>query len=326
MSYIRRFQTGGFAMIRVGIVVYPGFQLLNLAILTVFEYTNMSLPEPLYKVSLLSEEGGLVKASAGVEVGTEPFGTARYDTLIVTGDNEANEVSPALLAFLRKAARRTRRLGATCSGAFNLAQAGLLAGKRATTHWYHAAKMRREFPDVKMEEDSIFVQDANIWTSAGATAAIDLVLAFVEQDVGADMAKLVAKKMVIYHRRAGGQSQYSALLEMLPRTDRIHKALTYAKDHLSNELSVEELAEVVHLSARQFSRAFRDETGHSPAKAVERLRTEAARLMIESGNIPMDTVAKDTGFGDPDRMRRAFLRAYGQPPQVIRRANRPGAA
>lgn len=135
-----------------------------------------------------------------------------------------------------------------------------------------------------------------------------------------DVAKLVAKKLVVYHRRMGGQSQHSALLEIAPRTDRIQKALSYAKSHLSQRLSVEELANAVHLSPRQFSRAFADETGMTPAKAIERLRMETARLMLESSSVPIETVAKDTGFGDPNRMRRAFVRMYGQAPQVIRRA------
>lgn len=309
-------------MIRVGVVVYPGFQLLTLAVLSVFEYANMSLDEPLYAHALLSEHGGPVASSCGVEVGTRPLGRARYDTVLVVGDTVVTEGSPALLAFLRKAARSSRRLGAACTGAFNLAQAGLLGGKRATTHWAHVPKMRRDHPDVQVEEDSIFVQDGAVWTSAGATACIDLGLALVEEDAGADVAKLVAKRMVVYHRRTGGQSQHSALLEMLPRTDRIQKALTYAKSHLKDELSVEALAEAAHLSPRQFGRVFREETGQTPAKAVERLRTEAARLMIESQHLPIETVARETGFVDPDRMRRAFLRAYGQPPQVIRRASR----
>jgi transcriptional regulator GlxA family with amidase domain len=158
-----------------------------------------------------------------------------------------------------------------------------------------------------------------VWTSAGMTACIDLALALVEADLGPEAARLVARKMVVYHRRAGGQSQYSALLELEPRSDRIQSALAYAKAHLDQELSVEALADVVHLSPRQFSRAFRAETGQTPAKAVETLRIEAARLMLESGRHPVDIVARDTGFGDRNRMRRAFLRAFGQSPQAIRR-------
>jgi transcriptional regulator GlxA family with amidase domain len=196
------------------------------------------------------------------------------------------------------------------------------AKNSATTHWAHVGKMKRDHPEVRLEEDSIFVQDGSVWTSAGATACIDLGLALVEQDCGADVAKLVAKRMVVYHRRMGGQSQHSVMLELTPRTDRVQKALTYAKSHLMNELSVEELLEVAHLSPRQFGRVFREENGQTPAKAIERLRTEAARLMIESQHLPIETVARDTGSDDPDRIRQAFIRAYGQPPQVFRRANR----
>ena len=307
-------------MIRIGILVSPQFQLLSLAMVTVFEYTNQSREQPLYSVALLSEQGGPVMSSSGVEVSTAAFGEGRYDTLIVAGGDDSAIGSPALIDYLRRSASHTRRLGGPCTGAFNLAEAGLLDGRRATTHWFHAISMRHQYPQVKLREDSIFIEDGGIWTSAGATACIDLALAFVEGDAGAEMARLVAKKLVVYHRRQGGQSQHSALLEMAPRTDRIQKALAYAKRNLHQRLSVEELAEAVHLSPRQFSRAFTDETGMTPAKAVERLRMETARLMVESSTVPIETVARDTGFGDPDRMRRAFLRAYGQAPQMIRRA------
>ena len=170
-----------------------------------------------------------------------------------------------------------------------------------------------------MEEDRIFIIDGPVWTSAGMTAGIDLALAMIEQDLGADVARAVAKKLVVYHRRAGGQSQFSALLELEPKSDRIQSALAYAKRNLASKpLTVEQLAEAAHLSPRQFSRAFRAETGQSPAKAVENLRVEAARLMMEQSRHPIDVIARQTGFADRDRMRRAFLRAFGQPPQVIR--------
>jgi transcriptional regulator GlxA family with amidase domain len=175
---------------------------------------------------------------------------------------------------------------------------------------------------VKVLEDRIFVNDDGLWTSAGATACIDLTLAFVEDDLGVDVAKAVAKKMVIYHRRMGAQSQHSALLEIGPRADRIQKALSYAKSHLQHELTVDRLAEVVHLSARQFARAFTEATGTTPAKAIERMRIEAAQLLLQSSSHPIETIAKDTGFGDPERMRRAFIRALGQTPQAIRRVHR----
>lgn len=309
-------------MLRIGIVLYQGFQVLNLAVTTVFELTNMTAGKDVYEVVLLSEHGGPVPCSSGFSVQTQPFDKRRFDTVLVVGDNEVNEPTPALIAFLKRSARTSRRIGATCTGAFSLAQSGLLDGRRATTHWYFAGQLREAYPRVKMEEDRIFIIDGPIWTSAGMTACIDLALALVEKDMGAEIARLVAKKLVVYHRRAGGQSQFSALLELAPRSDRIQTALAYAKQHLHAELSVEQLADAAHLSPRQFSRAFRAETGQSPAKAIEHLRLEAARLMLESGRHPIEVIARDTGFGDRERMRRAFLRAFGQPPQTIRRSSR----
>lgn len=309
-------------MLRIGIVLYPGFQVMNLAVSTVFEFANLALGKPAYEVTLLSEHGGPVPASAGFAVHTQPFDESRFDTVLVVGDNEIIEPSPALLDFVQQAARTSRRIGATCTGAFNLAQAGILDGRRATTHWFFAAKFRHDYPNVALEEDRIFIIDGPVWTSAGMTACIDLALALVEKDFGVEVARQVARKLVVYHRRAGGQSQFSALLELAPRSDRIQTALAYAKQHLHTALSVEQLAEAAHLSPRQFSRTFRAETGQSPAKAVEHLRLEAARLMLESGRHPIDVIARETGFGDRERMRRAFLRAFGQPPQAIRRTTR----
>jgi transcriptional regulator GlxA family with amidase domain len=170
-----------------------------------------------------------------------------------------------------------------------------------------------------VEEDRIFIIDGPVWTSAGMTAGIDLALAMVEADHGADLARSVARKLVVYHRRAGGQSQFSALLELEPKSDRIQNALAYARGNLRAPLTVDGLAEVARLSPRQFSRAFHAETGQSPAKAVEHLRVEAARLMLEQSRHPIDMIADETGFADGERMRRAFLRTLGQPPQAIRR-------
>ena len=306
-------------MLRIGMVLYPGFQTMNLGVVAVLETANFTAPHPLYEIVLLSEAGGLVRSSAGFSVDTQAFDRSKFDTLLVVGDNEATVAPPSLVAFLQKAAKRCRRIGATCTGAFNLAQAGILDGRKATTHWRFASRLQREYSKINVEQDRIFIIDGPVWTSAGMTACIDLALALVEKDLGPEVARLVAKKMVVYHRRAGGQSQYSALLELEPRSDRIQSALTYAKEHLDKELLVEELAEAAHLSPRQFSRAFRAETGQTPAKAVENLRIEAARLMLESGRHPIDIVARDTGFGDRNRMRRAFLRVFGQPPQMIRR-------
>jgi transcriptional regulator GlxA family with amidase domain len=312
-------------MQRIGFIVLPGFQVMSLAALSVFEFANKEMGEPVYDVRLLSETGGSIRSSIGISVATEPFDNTNLDTLIVGGSAVIGSLTPGVIKFLRRALRRYRRVAATCTGAFILAEAGLLDGRRATTHWYRARELQARFPKVKVEEDRIFIIDGPVWTSAGMTAGIDLALAMIEKDLGAEVARLVARKLVVYHRRAGGQSQFSALLELEPKSDRIQSALAYAKRNLDTALTVGQLAEAAHLSPRQFSRAFRAETGQSPAKAVENLRLEAARLMMEQSRHPIDAIARQTGFADRDRMRRAFLRAFGQPPQAIRRNARAKA-
>ena len=304
---------------RIGFVVLPGFQMMSVAALSVFEFANREIGEPVYDVHLLSETGGSIGSSIGISVATEAFDHTNFDTLMVGGSAVAGSVTPGVIEFLRQALGRSRRVAATCVGAFVLAEAGLLDGRRVTTHWNRARELQARFPKVKVEDDRIFITDGPVWTSAGMTAGIDLALAMVEKDLGADTARSVARQLVVYHRRAGGQSQFSALLELEPKSDRIQSALTYAKRNLGTPLTVGQLAKAVHLSPRQFSRAFRAETGRSPAKAVENLRVEAARLMMEQSRHPIDVIARQTGFADRDRMRHAFLRAFGQPPQVIRR-------
>lgn len=309
-------------MHHIGLIVYPGFQILGLSMCATFELANSAADEPVYSIVLLSEHGGMVPTSAGFAVETTPFDQRPFDTLLVMGDNLIRPVSTGLVEFLRRASQGTRRLGSICTGAIALAEAGLLDGRRATTHWCHAASLQRTYPKVKVEEDRIFINDGNIWTAAGMSACVDLALALVEMDLGAEVARRVARQLVVYHRRAGGQSQFSVMLELEPKTDRIQAALTYARRNLKSALSVEELANAANLSPRQFSRVFHAETGQSPAKAIESLRVESARLMMETGRHSIDVVATDSGFGDRERMRRAFIRAFGQPPQVIQRANR----
>jgi transcriptional regulator GlxA family with amidase domain len=309
-------------MHQIGLIVYPGFQVLGLAMCAAFELANSAGDEPLYRIALLSEPGGLVQTSAGFAVQTEAFDQRTFDTLLVLGDNLIRPVTPGMLEFLRRASLDTRRLGSICTGAIALAEAGLLDGRRATTHWAHVPAFRKAYPNVKVEEDRIFINDGNVWTAAGMSACVDLALALVESDLGVDIARKVARQLVVYHRRSGGQSQFSVMLELAPKTDRIQAALNYAKQNLKSALSVEELASAANLSPRQFSRVFHAETGQSPAKAIESLRVESARLMMETGRHSIDVVATDTGFGDRERMRRAFIRAFGQPPQVIQRASR----
>lgn len=307
---------------RIAFVVFPGFQALDLAALTAFELANARHGVPVYEIDVVSESGGPVRSSFAASVDSARFGTAAYDTVLVCGAMTAVSADPGLIEALRSACARARRTASICTGAFLLAEAGLLDGRRATTHWAHARDLQRRFPKIRVEEDRIFIVDGDVWTSAGMTACIDLSLAMVEADLGPDVSRAIARDLVVYHRRAGGQSQFSALLELEPRSDRIQRSLAFARENLTAELSVERLADVAGLSPRQFSRAFRSETGQSPAKAVENLRMEAARALIEGGRLQNDVVARDAGFGDPDRMRRAFLRAFGQPPQAIKRAAR----
>jgi transcriptional regulator GlxA family with amidase domain len=307
---------------RIGFLLVPDFQVMVFGVTSVFELANNTLPKPVYDVRLISEKGGAVRSSMGYSVLTDPFDGMAFDTVIVGGAIRIGAGSPALISFLNKAMATSRRVSSMCTGAFYLAQAGLLDERRVTTHWAYARQLQADFPKAILEEDRIYIVDGPIWTSAGMTAGTDLALAMVEKDLGSEVAKRVAKKLVMFHRRAGGQLQHSALLELDAKSDRIQSALTYAKNNLRMLLSVDQLADAANLSPRQFSRAFRAETGQSPAKAVESLRVEAARSMMEQGRLPIDVVARETGFADRDRMRRAFLRAFGQPPQAIRRTAR----
>ena len=310
-------------MLRIGYIVVPNFQVMIFGGLTVFELANRLTKEPHYDIHLISEGGGPVRSSLGYSVMTDSFDEGGFDTLIIGGVmTGAYPASAGLIEYLRGAVKSTRRVASMCTGAFFLAQAGVLDDRRATTHWAHARELQTTYPKIKVEEDRIFIIDGPVWTSAGMTAGTDLAVSMVERDLGVKVARIIAKRMVMFHRRAGGQLQHSTLLDLDAKTDRIQTALVYAKSHLHTSLTVDRLAEAANLSVRQFSRAFREETGQSPAKAVENLRLEAARLMVEQGRLPIDIVARETGFADPDRMRRAFLRAFGQPPQVIRRTSR----
>lgn len=306
-------------MLTIGFVLPPGFQIMGLAAASAFELANVNAKQRLYDIRLLSEQGGLVPNSFGISIETRAMARQKVDTLIVSGLVHPVPSSPALIKRVRRLAESSRRIASVCTGAFVLGEAGLLEGRRVTTHWFHARDLQKQFPNARIDEDRIFIVDGPVWTSAGMSAGIDLALGMIESDFGADAARAVAQKLVVYHRRAGGQSQHSALLEMDAKSDRIQSALTYARQNLRAPLTVDELADAAHLSPRQFSRAFRAETGQSPAKAVERLRVEAARVMVEQSRHTIDEVAAETGFADPERMRRAFLRAFGQPPQVLRR-------
>jgi transcriptional regulator GlxA family with amidase domain len=313
-------------MKRLGILVFPGFEILDLAAATAFEVANLVSGRKTYEVAVYSEHGGRVLSSAGIEVETQKLVDPVFDTFLVVGAIGIPPLSEGLVRFVSQAAGASRRTTSVCTGAFLLAAAGVLDGRRATTHWANARELQRRYPAIKVEEDRIFIADGSVWTSAGMTSCIDLSLALVEADLGFEVSKTVAQKMVVYHRRTGGQSQFSAMLELESKSDRIRQALDYAKRNLRKTLSVGELAEVANLSSRQFSRAFRTETGQSPAKAIESLRVEAARSLVEESRHAIDVVARETGFADPERMRRAFIRKFGHPPQTFRRVANQAAA
>lgn len=311
----------------IGVLIFPDFQLLDAAgPIAAFEVAGWLAGQGAgYRLLVLAAAAGPIASSSGAAMVASAIAEAPgLDTLIVAGGTGTRVAmaDAALLAFLREAAGRTRRVTSVCSGAYLLAAAGLLEGRRAATHWRRAADLARRFPGVKVEPDCIFVRDGDIWTSAGISAGIDLSLALITDDLGEAVARRTAQELVVYHRRPGGQSQFSALLEFDRQGSRFGPLLAWARERLSERLPVERLADQAAMSPRHFARAFLAEVGVTPAKAVERLRLEVAREQVEEGQVPIDRIAAATGFGDSERMRRAFLRHFGQPPQALRRSAR----
>ena len=307
----------------LALIIFPGFQLLDAAgPITVFEIAERFVPGS-YELSVQAHGGGQVASSSGICLAAEPLGAGPYDTVMVSGGDGTRALPDLRAAVGWLNAVKARRHTSVCSGAYLLAEAGLLDGRRATTHWSRTHDFARRYPKVTLDADRIFIRDGEVWTSAGITAGIDLALALVEDDLGADIARQVAQQLVVHQRRPGGQSQFSALIDLGGRSGRFAELMDWMRANLAQALSVELLAEHAAMSPRNFARAFASETGTTPAKAVERLRLEAARTAVETGREPIDRVAEMVGFGDPERMRRAFLRAFGQPPQALRRAARP---
>jgi transcriptional regulator GlxA family with amidase domain len=312
----------------IGILVFDDFQILDATgPIAVFEIAYR-LQRKRAPITVFAKSAGAVRSSAGVEICAKSFARAQPDTLIIAGGEGTR--TPAIckdtLAFVRKVAHRGHRVASVCSGTYILAEAGLLDGKRATTHWRQTRDFLQKYPKVRLEADQIYVQDGNIWSSAGITAGIDLSLAMIADEFGEELAQATAKQLVVYHRRSGGQSQFSALLELKAPSGRFKPLLAWAREHLDEDLTVERLAEKANMSPRHFSRSFAAETGVSPSKAVERLRVEVARARVQSGAEPIERIAEVAGFGDAERMRRAFVRTFGQPPQSLRRAARQTSA
>lgn len=309
-------------------LIFPDFQLLDAAgPIAAFEIAERHVPGS-YRLKVAAPRAGAVASSSGATMNAEGLDGAPIDTLVVAGGDGTRPaiLEARLIEWVRGAAGRARRTASVCSGAFILAQAGLLDGRGATTHWSRTADFRRRFPLVRLEPDRIYVRDGAIWTSAGITAGIDLALALIADDLGEVVARATAQQLVVPRRRPGGQSQFSALVDMGGASGRFGMLLDWARARLNEPLGVERLADQAAMSPRNFARAFVREMGMTPAKAVEHLRVEAARSRLETTDDSVEQVAAAVGFGDAERMRRAVLRAFGQPPQALRRAARSTAA
>jgi transcriptional regulator GlxA family with amidase domain len=311
----------------IGILIFPDFQLLDAAgPVSVFEVAGR-LAGCRTVIKLLALASGPVRSSSGVEMRAFNFNSVRgLTTLIVAGGwgVAAAAHCSATLRFVRRMAQRGVRIASVCSGAYVLAEAGLLDGRRATTHWNCTQDFVARYPRVKLESDQIFTHDGDVWTSAGVTAGIDLALAMVAEDHGDDVTHETARQLVLYHRRGGGQSQFSSLLELKKAEGRFGALLSWVRENLDVPLTVENLADRACMSPRHFVRVFVAETGSTPSKAVERLRVEVARERVQSSSEAIELIAQSVGFRDSERMRRAFIRIFGQPPQSLRRAARNG--
>lgn len=311
-------------------LAYPEMGLLDLTgAQTVFwaasRYLNSS-NLPGYKLQTASLTGGLIQTAEGLAVDTVPlsdFAEHSIDTLIVPGApviilamNNALEV----VDWLKNAATQVRRTASVCSGTFLLAEAGLLDGRRAATHWAMCGMLKERHPSIEVDNDAIFVQQGSVWTSAGVSAGIDLALALVEEDCGRELALLVAREMVVFLKRPGGQAQYSELLQSQTSDgamfDELH--LWISKNLASNNLTVDLLAQQVQMSPRNFARVYKLKTGRTPAKAVEVLRVEAARRLLEDSERNIDQISRLCGFGDEERMRLTFQRNLGVSPRDYR--------
>lgn len=280
--------------------------------------------DPGYAVEVIAAKRGPVRQSSGIElVAARGLGElrGRIDTLIVAGGTGARRAAadPELVRAVAVVARRARRVASVCTGAFVLAAAGLLDGRRATTHWAQCDALAAAYPKVIVERDPIFVRDGDLWTSAGVTAGIDLALAIVEQDLGRELAMLIARWLVVFVRRAGGQSQFSAQLAVqAAERAPIRDLQAWIVEHPDAALDVPAMARRAAMSVRHFTRVFRAEVGLAPAAYVERVRVETARRLLESTGMSIDRVAEAAGFTIPESLRRAFARRVGLSPREYR--------
>ena len=313
---------------RVAIVAFPGVTLLDISgPAQVFaELQAIELPGAGYSLSYLSTSGGLVPTDVGMMIDTAPISSIRpnqVDTLVIPGGPGiwALRQDAVLMEWILEVLPRARRVASVCLGAFALAWTGALDGKRAATHWRYCPRLADGFPDIRVEPNAIFVRDGRVWTSAGVSAGIDLALAMIEEDFGHTTALDVARRLVVFLKRPGGQSQFSTVLaaqasDVEGRFSALH---AWIIENIAGDLKVETLAEKAGMSPRTFARAYTSRTGMTPASGVEALRVETARLLLESGEIRgVVDVARRAGFGDDERMRRAFIRHLGISPSEYR--------
>jgi transcriptional regulator GlxA family with amidase domain len=308
----------------IAFLIYPDFQLLDAAgPIAAFEVAERYKPGS-YSLRVVAARPGLIASSSGVPLPAARFGRAdRIDTLVISGGDGSRAAATCLATrrFALACARSARRVTTVCSGTYILAAAGILDGKSATTHWSRSADFTRKFPKVRLDSDRIFIKDGKLWSSAGVTAGIDLALALIAEDLGEQIARQTAQQLVVYYRRPGGQSQFSALLELERADGRFAALLDYIRANLAKRLSVADLARHSCMSPRHFARLFLAEVGISPAKAVERLRVETARAALESGGQSNQLIARSCGFGNAERMRRSFLRRVGSSPSKLKRVH-----
>jgi transcriptional regulator GlxA family with amidase domain len=311
----------------VDMLIFPGVQLLDVTgPFQVFASANDIVEagggaRP-YQLRLMAQNDDAVTSTAGVVLAATSLSRRdeALDTLIVPGGSgvEAVAVNAALMKWLQQRATVARRVAAVCTGAFVLAAAGLLDGRRATTHWKWSARLAQRYPGIRVEPDPIFLCDGSVWTSAGVTAGIDLALALVEADLGRSVALAVARYLVVFLKRPGGQAQFSAALALQAAEDKFGALHDWINEHLGGELSLSILAEQAGMSERSFSRHYAEATGQTPARAVERLRVEAARNMLSESRVPLKRVAQRCGFNSEETMRRSFLRLLAVTPQDYR--------
>ncbi|QXI18996.1 GlxA family transcriptional regulator [Pseudomonas hamedanensis] len=309
----------------IHVLAFANMQILDVTgPLQVFASANdlarqRGLPTP-YAPSVIASEGGAVMSSAGLAVLAEPLPTAPSDTLIIAGGwgiYPAAEDAP-LVHWVREHAAGCRRVASVCTGAFLLAASGWLDGRRVVTHWTRCEQLAQQHPRLRVEANPIFINDGPVWTSAGVTAGIDLALAMVEEDLGRDIALDVARHLVVFLKRPGGQSQFSVTLSLQHQGNRFDELHAWIAENLMCDLGIPTLAEQAGMSERSFIRHYRADTGQTPARAIELIRVETARRLLSDTGLPVKRIAANCGFGSEETLRRSFLRAIGVTPQAYR--------